>query len=64
MMTTDQIVSLTFDQRFKDISVESVMQTVTLVVGLKMAHKIVPMVPEKGDITSDDIKITDMTKKE
>ena len=64
MMTTDQIVSLTFDQKFKDISVESVMQTVTLVVGLKIAHKIVPMIPEKGDITSDDITITDITKKE
>ncbi|MEI6671933.1 MAG: hypothetical protein WCL02_00790 [bacterium] len=45
MMTTDQIVSLTFDQKIKDINIESVMQTVTLVIGLKAAHKIVPMTP-------------------
>jgi len=47
MMATDQLVSLTFDQKFQDITIESFIQTITLVIGLKMAHKIVPSTPEQ-----------------
>ncbi len=62
MQATDQIVSLTFDQKFKDVSTESVMQTITLVAGLKLAHKLMPIVPEQWAITSDEVNIIDMTK--
>lgn len=64
MMVTDQVISLTFNQQLQDVTLESFLQTVTLVVGLKLAHKIVPMSPEKGDITSDKVYILWMKKQE
>ncbi|MCX6822954.1 MAG: hypothetical protein NTX91_03060 [candidate division SR1 bacterium] len=64
MMATDQIVSLTFDQKFQKITMEGMIQTMTLVIGLKMAHKIVPMTPAQGDIASDEVHVTGLTEKE
>jgi hypothetical protein len=64
MMLTDQIVSLSFDQKLQDITMESMIQTITLVIGLKAAHKIVPMTPEYGDIISDNVNITGQTIKD
>lgn len=64
MLATDQIVSLTFDQKLQHITMESLVQTITLVVGLKAAHKIVPIIWEQGPLTTDEVEITGQTIKE
>ncbi|MCX6824851.1 MAG: hypothetical protein NTY80_01385 [candidate division SR1 bacterium] len=64
MLATDQIVSLTFDQKLQHITMESLVQTITLVVGLKAAHKIVPIIGEQGPLTTDEVEITGQTIKE